>query len=255
MSSQFLRAKPYSIKKIKGVLDEADRQPNAISHIEKPLKVEWYLGSRDEVDLAVRNYMLLPTIVQQNSGKYQRAKRKDHRCLTAGVSSWPVSIAQFISDESQKKERFIAFRKWRDETLKWLAKQFGDNLKGICLHYDESHLHIHFFVVGDAQRIHPGLRAELVDNVRIENPPDRYAAHKKGLKAWLDDYHLSVCKPLGLARNLNSKPVWRVKDRRIRAMLIELDKIIAEFKDEEIQRSRDELWDASQKSMHEKMRF
>ena len=120
---------------------------------------------------------------------------------------------------------------------------------------DESHVHIHYFAVGDAQRIHPGLRAELVNNIRIENPQERFAAHKNGLRAWLDDYYLSVCKSFGMIRNSGARPAWRIKDRRIRATIIELDKIIAEHRDLEIQSKRDELWDMSQKYAREEMRY
>lgn len=255
MDSQFLRAHAYSTRKIKGVLDEADRQEHAVAHIENPKEAVWCIGSRDQIDLAIRSYMLLPTVVRNEGKTYLRKKRKDHRCLTAGVSSWPLSVADFLTDINKRKENIDAIQRWRDETLKWLDSQFGENLKGACIHKDESHIHIHFFVVGDAQRIHPGLRAELVDDVRIENPQNRYSAHKNGLRAWLDDYYLSVSKSFGMNRKSGAKPAWRIKDRRIRATIIELDKIIAKHNDLEILNKRNELWDISQKYEREEMRY
>lgn len=253
MSAQFLRVHAYSRKKIKGVLDEADREEHAVSHIANPKKAVWFRGSRNEIELAIESYLQLPEKVRNRGKIYTRKRKHTHRCLAAGVSSWPMSIND-LKMENRRSNYEIVLR-WINETLKWLSIQFEANLKGACMHVDESHIHIHFFVVGDAQRIHPGLRAELVNDIRIENPRERYSAHKDGLRNWLDDYYLSVSKNFGMSRKSKSKPAWRIKDRRVRATIVELDKIIAEHKDVEMQIKRDELWDMAEKYAREEMRF
>lgn len=255
MRSQFLRAHAYSVRKIQGVLDEADRNVEATGHIKNPKTAIWILGTRAEVDLAVNEYMRKLSSIDTGKIKYKRKKRKDHRCLTAGVVSWPISIQQFIDDIEKQEENKKEILAWRDKTMDWLKNQYNESLKGVCMHIDESHFHIHFFVVGDAQRIHPGLRAELVDNIRIADPKRRFVAHKKGLTLWLDDYHAAVGKLFSLSRKENSKPSWRILDRRIRETLIKLDEVIAKKHDLEIKEQRDLLWDMSQKEMRGEMNF
>jgi hypothetical protein len=147
------------------------------------------------------------------------------------------------------------FKKWRLQSLEWLRKQFADNLVAACEHVDESHPHIHFFVVGDAQRLHPGMKNELVNNNRLVVPAERIAAHRAGLKSWLDDFHTHVGQPCGLQRKLDSRPTWRIKDRGTRSKLFEIDKALAERPDAAIQEQRDEVWASKIKTPRQRLVF
>jgi len=244
---QFARCHAYSIKKVDGVLNEVDRTPGFISHVEKPEVPEWFIGARSAVVQAISSYMAKPAHIQYPKGRAgERKQRKDHRCLVAGTISWPDTVLTCRAATYSRESREL-YMKWQDKLIEWLRKQFGSNLIAACAHMDESHPHIHFFVVGDAQRMHPGMKNELVNNKRIEVKADRYAAHKSGLKAWVDDFFSDVGQYCGLQRKIGSRPVWRIKDRAIRARLVEIDRALKERPDAVIQVLRDDIWDLTHK--------
>lgn len=254
-SCQFVRSHVYSPNKIGDVLSEADRHPGFVSHVENPQPPNWVLGSRQEVQDAITLYMSKPAPVRARDGSIAfRKRRKDHRCLVAGVVTWPDTVAQ-CKAQDYPRERKEAFKRWYLKTREWLNKQFADKLISVCFHMDESHPHLHFFVVGDAQRLHPGMKNELINDRRMVINDDRFSAHKSGLKSWLDDFHQDVGDHCGLARSNGSRPAWRIQDRGTRSRLCAIDKALAARPDVEIQRQRDELWDAERKTARPSMFF
>jgi hypothetical protein len=251
--AQFARAQAYSTSTLDAVLSEADREPGFTAHIPAVKPPVWRMGSKQAVDNAIVKYMSEPAPVRLKSGKLAyRKRRKDHRCLTAGVLSWPDPTADFSSGNPLLK---IKFQSWLDKTQKWLDKQYGENLVAVCLHTDESHPHIHFFVVGDAQRLHPGLRAELINDNRIVDPAARMLAHKSGLKSWLDDYQDSVGQHYGMERTLNARPAWRIQDRATREKLFQIDKQLKALPNADIEAQRNQVWDEEYKTDRPEMRF
>lgn len=219
--AQFARLTAYSAAKVSGVLAEASRVPGACPHVPAPNPPSWILGSSALVQDSVDDYLdndKQPVKMKNGEIKY-RARRVDARCLVGGFLSHPCPVSSAFGNALRLK----AIKSWLDDSVDYLKKTYGKNLKAVVLHTDESHPHIHFFVVGDAQRLHPGLNAELVNGVRCKEPKARFELHKKGLVDFLDDYHKQVGKPHGLARSNGSRPVWRVRDRAVRAELHALD--------------------------------
>lgn len=255
--AQFARVHTYTPKTIGGILAEADRQEGATSHIEAPKPPKWITGSSQAVGLAVTAYMSKPATVRlKNGGTATRKRRSDHRCLTAGVLSWPDSIESMKGLTLQNSTlQKIQLQSWIYKSEMWLKEKYGENLAGICLHYDESHPHLHFFIVGDAQRLHPGMKAELINDKRMTDNAARITAHKLGLKFWLDDYHMSVGQHCKLERTLNSKPAWRIKDRSIRAKLFKIDKQLQDNPNPDILLERNNIWDESEKTERPDMKF
>lgn len=250
--AQFARVQVYTPKTLGEILDEADRQEGSISHIEAPKPPKWLSGSREAVLQAVDKYMAQPVTVRLKKGKTAtRKRRSDHRCLTAGVLSWPDSMVHLDHAPLDK----IKANQWIQKTNEWLKVQYGENLVAVCLHTDESHPHLHFFVVGDAQRLHPGMKAELVNDIRPTDNKARMIAHKAGLKSWLDDYHESVNQHFELERTLNARPAWRIKDRSIREKLFQIDKQLKERPDIDIQAQRNAIWDDSEKTERPDMKY
>jgi hypothetical protein len=250
--AQFARVHTYTPKTLGGILAEADRQEGATSHIEAPKPPKWITGSRDAVIHAVDKYMAQPATVRLKNGQFAtRKRRSDHRCMIAGVLSWPDSIADLNHAPLDK----IRANQWIEKSCAWLKQQYGEDLIAVCLHTDESHPHLHFFVVGDAQRIHPGMRAELVDDSRMTDNKARMVAHKAGLKSWLNDYHESVNQHFGLERTLNARPAWRIKDRGTREKLFEIDKQLKARPDIDIQAQRNAIWDDSEKTERPDMKY
>lgn len=254
--AMFARAQAYSANKIASILAEADREPGFTSHIETVKPPVWRVGSKQAVEVAISQYMAQPAPVRLKTGRLvHRKRRADHRSLVAGVVSWPDATVDFRPGAVDRDELKFKFRAWLEKTEAWLVEQYGSNLIGVCVHADESHPHLHFFVVGDAQRLHPGLKSELVDNVRIEQPAARFEAHKAGLKLWLDDYYASVGQHFGMERTINAKPAWRIEDRATRAQLFVIDKQLRNYPDIYIQEQRDAVWDREEKTDRPQMRF
>jgi hypothetical protein len=232
---------------------EADRHLDYISHIEKPQKPLWYMGSSEKILAAISEYMKLKAPFKYKNGTIKlRKRRKDHRCLCAGTLSWPDPCsANYIS-----AERNTMRNEWFKKTILWLKKKYGEMLIGICIHKDESHPHLHFFLVGDAQRIHPGLRAELIDDQRIVDSKARIEAHRAGLTAWLDEYYQDVGESFGMIRKTNARPAWRIKDRQVRQRLMEIDELLLALSDtHDLKNLRNELWDSAAKTHRSVMRF
>ena len=185
---QILRVQAYGVGKVSGILDEATRVPDASKHVTAPKPPKWLWGSRDAVDGAVEAHQSqdMQLVHMADGTVHKRKRRKDARCMVAGVASHPLSMMELNQANAN------GVQAWVKDTLKWLKTRFGKNLKGCLLHLDESHPHLHFFVVGDAQRLHPGMKNEVQGKTRISDSDARMAAHKEGLKAFLDDYHAEV---------------------------------------------------------------
>jgi hypothetical protein len=152
--------------------------------------------------------------------------------------SWPDTVSESLSKEYQKREDF---KKWHDDSIRWLESKYRESLFGVCLHMDESHPHLHFFVVGDANRLHPGLRCEFVNDIRIVDSGARFKAYKLGLRNWLRDYHTSVGQACGLHFVERLNPAPRIADRALWIRIAAIDKILAESPNTEAQILRDEL--------------
>lgn len=264
MAKQFARAQAYKQTDLDGILGEADRQPEMSTHVEQPKPPTWAYGSAAAVRQAVERHMAAQAPVRlKGGGVAWRKRRHDHKCLVAGVLAYPLSMAQFrklSADPTMRQKAAAAFQAWRDASIKWLKDQYGDKLAGVVIHIDEANPHMHFFVAGDAQRTHPGMRAELVNDTRLEVPAERMAAHKAGLAAWLTQYHVEVSQRFGIQRgDGTSRPTWRIQDRALRQRVYALEKRISQIEDEqlsgELQAQRNEIWDAAKKGPRPKMRF
>ncbi|MFN9504330.1 MAG: plasmid recombination protein [Rubrivivax sp.] len=264
MASQFARAHAYGGKQIDAVLGEADRQPELATHVTDPKPPAWLLGSAAAVRQAVDGHMAEKAPVRLKGGGIAwRKRRHDHKCLVAGVLSYPLPMSMFKklqADPATRQKAGEAFVAWRNASVAWLQKQYGAKLAGVVLHIDERNPHIHFFVAGDAQRLHPGMRAELVNDQRLEDPPARMAAHKAGLAAWLTQYHAEVSQRFGIQRgDGTSRPTWRIQDRALRQRVYALEKRLSQVEEQQLARdlqaARDDIWDAAKKGPRPKLRF
>jgi hypothetical protein len=236
MKAQFARVQAYSAHKIAGILDEASRVLTACTHVENPRPPTWLIGNREIIEQAVREHMSARAAFTLKSTKTVfRKRRADHRCLVAGVLSSPTAM-QTIHDARKRAPggtepaEVVELDRWFGDALNWIVQVFGSKLVGVLAHLDEAYPHLHFFAAGDAQRIHPGLRSELVDNRRIENPEARMSAYKRGVKDWLDSYYVHVGLRNGHSRGGGvNLPAWRIRDRSTRRKMLEIDARLEEL--------------------------
>ncbi|NOL74620.1 mobilization protein, partial [Klebsiella pneumoniae] len=93
------------------------------------------------------------------------ATRKDALCLLAGIVSAPKDIAP---------EAWEAFQR---DSVGWLQGKYGKALRTVIAHHDESHPHLHFYVIPEA-----GNRFESVHQGRLAAAEVKAQGGVKGLQ-------------------------------------------------------------------------
>jgi Plasmid recombination enzyme len=253
MSNQFVRLEPYSHARAASILAEAAREPEFCQHVREPSTPRWILGSQKEVLSAMETYMARPVPIRYPNGAVgMRKQRRDHRCLVAGVASWPdpVEVVRRGSNEQGK-----LLYEWAQQTLYWLDKQFGKDLIAAVVHLDESHPHIHYFVVGDANKTHPGLRARYADGIRLESKKEKDRRYRNSMTQFLDDYHLEVGSRFGMARKTRVGTTCRIRDRGLASRVKQLEaRLIDAGDDQGLEQLREIVRDAP-KTPRQSMRF
>ena len=231
MSTQMIRVEPYAFTLTSGLIGEANREPDYCRHVLHPKPPQWMLGSADTVRKAMDQYMKTPAKYRHKNGKIHTRKRgPNHRCLVAGFTSWPVPIQQLRGSSSA----MATLREWCLKCRSWLISEFGENLKGIVVHLDEEYFHMHFFVVGDANLLHPGLKQEFVDGARLLSGEQRHERHVAGLKAFLSSYHNDIGVHFGLSRKSEKPTGRRIKNRDLAVRLANLEKRVEGLKNAEL---------------------
>lgn len=121
-----------------------------------------------------------------------RKLRADGLCLLAGIASLPREM-----EESHLQE-------WLDLNLEYLKEKYGDRLKSVVMHNDESHPHIHFYVVprhGEKfEEVHEGLKAQKQARTITKNIPALMQAYREAMRGYQDEYNAKVGIHLGLMR-------------------------------------------------------
>lgn len=242
--AQFIRAHAYSAKDVERILGEANREPGFHDHVEKPKRPTWIGGSAADVRADVEGYMTVPEKMTLKDGqRTERKRRKDARCLVAGVATWPETIKELkmVPNKAARAEKDALIGEWISDSMRYLQQKYGPSVI-FCVHTDESHPHFHFFVVGDAPRLHPGCAAEFVDGKRLTDNKERMKRHKEALSKWGDEYQDHVARHYGMTRKgAKPEPAWRIKDRVVRLALVEMDKQIKALQARLEQDSRPEL--------------
>jgi hypothetical protein len=130
----------------KEILEEQWRVDGECPHIKNPSKPGLLFG--------VPPINVLPLInewADQAKDSQGRKLRKDGNCVLIGVVSLP-------------REMENDFPQFAEDTLAWLKEKYGDRLKSVVVHNDESHPHLHFTVVPKIGErfgeIHEGIKAK-----------------------------------------------------------------------------------------------
>lgn len=154
MGSQFIHAESYGRQAGKGkrsgntidsIAGEAEREDGQCYHIKNPQKPVILFGEsfREAGDEAKKWAESMKDARGHNL-------RKDALCMVAGVVSAPEDL-----------ENWEAFKA---DSLEWLKAKYGECLKSVIEHTDESHRHLHFAVVAKPgerfETIHQGYAAQ-----------------------------------------------------------------------------------------------
>lgn len=215
MSFQFIHMEGFSRKgdgkgrSVSFVFSEARRDVVASVHVTNPLAPIVVYGSTiDEVE-AMHDAAAAVAMTAVKGGK-PRKLRQDHKTLHTVIASHPYTMEEVRTDPAKLREA----EEWERRTIGWLRSQYGDDLKSVVRHEDESHFHIHAYIVPTddpemrALQHHPGVVAKRAtmaagpaggeDKKALPKKAD--AAYKTAMRSWQDAYHEAVGIPCGLAR-------------------------------------------------------
>jgi hypothetical protein len=217
LAYQFARIELYSRSGKDGrttdyIFDEVTRVPAASVHVPSPKPPEVVYGLDPDAVRVLHDERatVAKTSRTGKSGKVSmKAIRKDQNTLAGLIFSHPATMDEYRENADVRRD----VGKWEQRSIAWLRAQHGDRLVSVVRHTDESHPHLHAYLLPDdmemrAGLLHPGYPAK---NAVLAAGPlpgeDRKAMGKRadrayvaGMRAWLDDYHEKVAIPAGLTR-------------------------------------------------------
>lgn len=237
MPSQFVHIECYSLtppKKTRrnaapkwsagDILAEAARIPGACEHVTDPLPPTLIHGA------TLKQIETELTDIQSNARDAAgRRLRKDATVLLAGVASYPADGSDY--------------EVWKQLTVEWLRCRFGVNLRAVVEHLDESHPHLHFFIVdpiaGNVKGLHPGFAAAK----GMANPMLQRKAYTEAMRAFQDEYWGHVGGPTALARigprrRRLTRDEWAQEQADLRAQAATLQSVRAKLEEVRMREER-----------------
>lgn len=217
MAYQFARIELYSRSGKAGrttdyIFDEVSRVPSASVHLPSPKPPEVVYGLDADAVRALhdeRAAAAKTSRTDKNGKTTLKAIRKDQNTLAALIFSHPATMEEYRASADVRRD----VAEWEQRSIAWLREQHGDQLVSVIRHTDESHPHLHAYLLPTdpemrAGLLHPGYPAK---NAIIAAGPlpgeDKKAMGKRadrayvaGMRAWLDNYHEKVAVPAGLTR-------------------------------------------------------
>lgn len=213
MAFQFSRIEVFSRKGKGGrsvgfVLDEVARVPAASLHVKAPGTPVVVFGLDPEAVRVLHDERAFSARQEVKGGKL-RAIRADQNTLATVILSHPATMEEYRSSPELAAE----VQAWERRSVAWLRAQYGDQLVSVIRHEDESHPHLHAYVIPDdpamkAGPLHPGFHAKAAVTAAGPRPGEddkamskrANAAYQSAMRRWLDDYHQNVGQPSGLLR-------------------------------------------------------
>lgn len=185
---------------VNGVLSEMKREEGFTSHLETIAAPEVLYGSIDALERSIERYEAEFKTTDKN-GK-EKKLRKDACILLAGV----VSLDR--ADEEIWDE-------YKTKAIEYLKNKYGENLKCVVEHTDETNPHFHFYVVGnkdqDLNLLHDGKLA--VSKLAKEDKKKLHqTAYTEAMIKFQDDFYTKVSNKFGLSRT-GEEPRERYKSR------------------------------------------
>lgn len=188
---------------VKYIVDEAIREASSIPHIDNPLPPTYVFGEPLEALEATCD-------AWANSVRDARghATRKDALCLLAGVVSAPKDITP---------EAWEAFQR---DSVGWLKAKYGAALRTVIAHHDESHPHLHFYVVPELgqrfETVHQGREAAAQAKAEGGVKGLQNQAYKAAMRAFQDEFYDKVgiehgFNRIGPAKRRLTREEWKLE--------------------------------------------
>jgi hypothetical protein len=255
---QFMHVATYSRKanpagqSVDQIVEEAERNPAFSQHVDEPKPPRLIYGISVREMKAQHDAMLedarVPVVIKGGQVAHRSVRTDRHTLLTA-VASYPVPRERVEADPAEK-EKYLA---WVDANVRFLRDRFGQQLKTVIEHEDETHPHLHAYVLPDelpdfnAAKLHPGKAAKLEaeERAKAEGMTPRDAvkvgndALKKAMRVLQDDYHEEVGAPCGMTRlgpgrrRMSRKQWVEEKELAAKASVISQKEAVAVLEDRE----------------------
>jgi hypothetical protein len=243
MAYQFVHLEAFSRKgdgkgrSTSFVFNEARRDPEASLHVSNPSPPVVVYGSTiDEVE-RLHDAAADAATTTPKGGKPRRIQKTQHTLMTV-VASHPLSMEEVRVDPDRRREA----ERWEQRTVAWLRSEYGDQLVSVVRHEDESHYHLHAYVLPAdpairAAALHPGQVAKAA--VMAAGPldgEDVKALNKRGdqayraaMRAWQDSYHETVAIACGLTRlgpqrRRLTRAEWQAEQTQAKALRTTLER-------------------------------
>lgn len=243
MAFQFVHLETYGRKPdSKGrstgfVLAEARRDPAASVHVPSPgVPTVVYGVSPDQVE-SLHDAAAEAAKTTPKGGKPRKIRVDQHTLLTV-VASHPYTVDEVHSEPQKRAE----VEQWETLTVAWLRELYGDALASVVRHEDESHWHLHAYMMPPspdmkAAALHPGQRAKAEvmaagpscdeDSKTLNRRGDR--AYRAAMRAWQDSYFEFVAIKCGLtrlgpARRRLTRAEWQAERTQATALRDTLDR-------------------------------
>ncbi|MCZ7850362.1 plasmid recombination protein [Agrobacterium salinitolerans] len=212
MGYQFVRLELFSRKGKAGrgtdfVFDEVSRRPQASLHVREPKTPDVVFGMEiDDLRALHDERASLAKVTVKDKAK---AIRKDQNTLGTVIISHPATMEEFHSNPAIQRDVVD----WERRSIQWLKSLYGDELVTVVRHLDESHPHLHAYLVPKdsemrAVKFHPGFLAK--NGVKAAGPAhgeDDKTLGKRADRAYIEamrdlqnDFHEKVAIPSGLTR-------------------------------------------------------
>lgn len=202
-SYQFVTYEVYNVNRAQAVINEAMRVLGYCPHVKDPQPPTILFGQEPQHmldELRQRLSTATTTHVQRNKeGKevqFTRAIRSDRQVLFSGVISIPRDWD--TANPAMAKATL-------EDAVKELKRQYGDRLRSVLMHNDETNRHLHFYVYDDnfdLSKICTATAAEIkVDpSKKASTGTERRIARDKALVEFQDTWFNNVFSKYGFSR-------------------------------------------------------
>lgn len=218
---QFSHTQSFSRKRggggqsVGSVLDEAERVLQYCAHVLEPRPPTLRWGMTLKELRAAHDAMIeraLTKVKLKDGTIRMRRIREDRHTLGTVVSSYPVPREMIDADATGEERR--RYEEWMRLNLDYLQRQFGDRLKTVIEHTDETFGHIHAFTLPDdradvdARNLNPAFveKRRVEAELKAQGHEPKLAlkaaniAYRQVARGMGDDYYLEVGQPAGLTR-------------------------------------------------------
>lgn len=179
---------------LRSIIAEAKREPGNIPStivdgiVKEPILL--YGVDLDTLENIALNYHA-NTKIKDKNGK-EKKLRKDANVILAGVISLNRDNENIWDD-------------YKNDSIKYLKEKYGDKLKSVIEHTDETHPHFHFYIVQDVGEvfdlIHDGKKAALEVRSKNKLKGEQNTAYIKAMSRYQEDFFLNVASKYGLTKD------------------------------------------------------